>query len=879
MKSTKRLVPILALLLLLVMASETTADISNAAVLYLRIAPGARAAGMGEAYVAIADDATSTHWNPAGLGSYPLSPGWVEAKVPEDLRPVTASAALKTRGGGNYGAYDVWAVTPRGLARFDNKDWYLYEEFDTKTDQTVEGIVASYFGFTDAARIAEAVGKVAAANNRESQAYLDSLEATVMAAIPSEYSNLESLQSGFDSLQAVYRRCLINWDKVYEASKKFNEGMKDGSLTEKEVDRVNFDIENARNRFIPEQLLVPYSALIDTGSITGIVSAEEAFVVSTTEGAFSYDGRDWLILTLQNGLPSMNVTALAAGDDFILIATDKGVVKTDGYEVTPLGAAGGLPEAPISAVAFGGGEEAWAVVNNTLYHFDGQTWSNSYQYTVILDDTPDRIAEKHAIYGTDSERDQFITLMKELNAAPAESPDTTEADAETVTAPSNELVLEPGTEIKVPYVAGFKGEVTSLLAWMGGHVWDRHVWIGTSYGLIHRSEDGISLTGYDDQTYEIGDVIGESAVSCPLDSQAYVQAVTDINDLADRDLQAGQTIKLYDNPTAAPIHAIAARGDRVYFGTTLGLIVFDGTSFSMADFQNLSETEVIDVMSIDNEIWFSGEERIVCKANSKTDISMMYVKWLPELADDLYYAFASFASHKEGWGTFGGNFTYISYGTITRTGDSPDDIQGTFDSFDMALTGSWGTSLTKKLKAGLSAKVLYSKLADQGAGEEQGEGTSTGFAIDFGFLYHMTRRLDLGLAITNLGPDMAYIDAAQSDPLPRNLAFGFAYKVLQTDYYHFLATAEVNKSLVGVDDGFREELKQLVLNGGAEFLYANLLALRAGYIYDQEGDIKTVTLGVGLGPVGIIRFDFSYIPSNSDVALENTLRISAAIQP
>ena len=139
--------------------------------------------------------------------------------------------------------------------------------------------------------------------------------------------------------------------------------------------------------------------------------------------------------------------------------------------------------------------------------------------------------------------------------------------------------------------------------------------------------------------------------------------------------------------------------------------------------------------------------------------------------------------------------------------------------------------------------------------------------------------MDLGLAITNLGPDMAYIDAAQSDPLPRNFAFGVAYKVLQTDYYHFLVTAEVNKSLVGVDDSFREELKQLVLNGGGEFLYGNILALRAGYIYDQEGDIKTATLGIGLGPVGIFKFDFSYIPSTKDGVLDNTLRISFAVQP
>ena len=36
--------------------------------LFLLIAPGARAGGMGEAQVALADDAYASYWNPAGLG-------------------------------------------------------------------------------------------------------------------------------------------------------------------------------------------------------------------------------------------------------------------------------------------------------------------------------------------------------------------------------------------------------------------------------------------------------------------------------------------------------------------------------------------------------------------------------------------------------------------------------------------------------------------------------------------------------------------------------------------------------------------------------------------------------------------------------------------
>jgi len=42
-------------------------SVSQAGVLFLKISPGARPGGMGEAFVAVADDATATWWNPAGL--------------------------------------------------------------------------------------------------------------------------------------------------------------------------------------------------------------------------------------------------------------------------------------------------------------------------------------------------------------------------------------------------------------------------------------------------------------------------------------------------------------------------------------------------------------------------------------------------------------------------------------------------------------------------------------------------------------------------------------------------------------------------------------------------------------------------------------------
>ena len=155
--------------------------------------------------------------------------------------------------------------------------------------------------------------------------------------------------------------------------------------------------------------------------------------------------------------------------------------------------------------------------------------------------------------------------------------------------------------------------------------------------------------------------------------------------------------------------------------------------------------------------------------------------------------------HDFSWGTTGVNLTGISYGTFQRTREGSPDVVGEFESFDIALGLSYGTSLTSKLKGGVTAKVIYSRLADLGAGEEVGQGTATGFAIDVGLLHQVNDRLRLGLAITNIGPKMAYIDAAQADDLPRNLAFGFAYELMKSDFYELLVTSEINKILSSME--------------------------------------------------------------------------------
>ncbi len=895
----------LAVMVILTAAvGDAVADISNAAVLYLRIAPGARAAGMGEAYVAITDDATATHWNPAGLGAYPLADSWIESGIPKRFRPLTDVAALKKGGAADYTAYDIWALSAKGLVRYNNKDWYLEERFTTKTDQTVREIVSSYFNIDDDERLLPMIERVAAVNNRRPRVFLDSLQQKVMAAVASDYSGMESLTSMFDSLLSAYNQCRVNWDQVDEIERRYKNGMKDSLLSEVETDRIAIAVEKARNRFIKEELVVPYSVNYQ-GQPSSLSATDGNLLIGTDQGLIVYNGKNWQTFTTEDGLPSDVVTCIYSVQSQTYIGTEAGPVRFFGQRIAPVEDAESLPSGKVQAIGGRSRNDLWMVLGTDLYHFDGRVWSNSTQYKVALDDTPETIARRFGLYNSPGEAAIYLEKFDKANEATGGvgmvdpgsagqdllsmvaagqvttegdstlSDSTSEVAADTGSTETDNGGLVPGNIVRAPYVAEIKGRVNTIFGGPEGRVW-----IGTDYGLLYFDGSRWTTPGYRDYTMKPGEtfeqLVAVRQLTDPQGQDEYAAMLTDINDLDDYPIEAGRRVKMYLNPAAAEISEIIQVGERLFFATDVGLISYDGYYWERANIRGLDRTPTGDIFTVDDEVWLVGEDKIVIKANALQQLTLMHVKWLPELTDDVYYEFISFVTSSREWGTFGGNITFISYGKFLRTNEAADTL-GSFDSFDIAFTGSYGTALTARLKVGLSAKFLYSKLSDLGAGLEKGKGTSAGFAVDFGLLYLMSNRLTLGMAVTNLGPKMAYIDAAQADDLPRNLAFGFAYELLKSEYYRLLVTSEINKILVGLDDGLKEELKQLVLNSGAEFLYANMFALRAGYIHDEEGDVKTITLGVGLALFDKLKFDFSYIPSGSTESLRNTLRVSLAV--
>ncbi len=266
-------------------------------------------------------------------------------------------------------------------------------------------------------------------------------------------------------------------------------------------------------------------------------------------------------------------------------------------------------------------------------------------------------------------------------------------------------------------------------------------------------------------------------------------------------------------------------------------------------------------------------------------LSTTFYKPVPSLANDIFTSFGSYTQPMRGVGNFGISLIYTSLGTQFRTGEQGEEL-GEFTSFGIAFGISYGAHITKNISLGITTKLIHENLAAQGAGDEAGSGTGTSFAGDIGFLWKPGDRFSLGWALRNVGPNMTFIDADQSDPLPQNFTIGFGYKVLQRKRYTLLFTTDVYKPLA--DEGFEsfisgwsdgggsEEIKDIDYHAGMEWAYnlseLSAFALRAGYSHDEDGNRKTPTFGLGL-KYDWATFDLSYF-ANSNAAVRNVFRFS-----
>ncbi len=860
------LITFLALLMVSSIAVDTVAQVSQAGVIFLLLPPGARASGMGDAFTSIADDANATYWNPAGLGRYPLSPAWFE--YPNNTKSKIGQIAIMDNGmpDNNYRKYDTWGLLGNKLARFNGEKWVYGEMYYPFPGENAEDIVRRFSGVDNDDSIKVLRDKLAVANNKMDKSEVYGLSNRIKANIPADYAYIDDIKYSLETLVNAWAELTLDPVKFDKLVGMTDKALQDDSLTADELDKLTFAINGAVKVRLPEKIDVPYDFVLPD-TLTTLTSDAKDLWVGTPTGLYKYNGKRWVSYSTADSLISNDVTDVAfAKMRTVWIGTSEGISKYNGRKWISYTTENGLPSNRILDIEVGKRNDIWVITDSGLAKYQGGSFLSYANYTLNVGEDLQKAVCKYIHLKPGPALDEAVKIVSDYNAF-------------------GDSVPEKGTKIKIPYTAVIKGDIKSIYIDSNDNLW-----VATTDGLAGFDGKAWSYYGFKEYSAKQGDtpesiarnLLGKAATDKKV--QQLAVGITSFNNLESSPINAGEILYIPSSPLATEILAVGGNGsNKVIVGTNYGTFIGSGNNWKRYTHANLDEKGVVSLVEKDGEVWLATPDELVVAAHAKREMSFMHSNWLVELANDIYFEYLSYVQHIEGVGTMGGAITFLSYGSQQRTGEQGEDL-GTFFSYEMALAISYGTRVSDKLSLGMSAKYIHSHLSDVGAGQERGSGTASSFAVDGGMLWNTpVRKLKMGLSITNIGPDISYIDAAQADPLPRNLTLSLAYDIFKNPYNKLTLIGEGSKLLIGLTDFKREGLKnkiaerleQVIAHIGAEYWYGTFLALRAGFVNDKEGDQRYYTLGAGLQYTNY-RFDFSYIPSafGDKNRLANTMRFS-----
>jgi hypothetical protein len=303
---------------------------------------------------------------------------------------------------------------------------------------------------------------------------------------------------------------------------------------------------------------------------------------------------------------------------------------------------------------------------------------------------------------------------------------------------------------------------------------------------------------------------------------------------------------------------------------------------------------------------------------ASNSIGLSYSPWLRHLVPDVSISYLSFAHNIDKRNTVGLSLRYFNLGSIQLV-DANQNDQGTYRPSEFSIDGSFARKFGNNFSLGLTLRYIHSNLSNQSfaSGSSQATKAGSAFAADVS-MYHTKdvqqfgkdATFSYGLNISNIGTKVSYSDVGPAYFLPTNLKLGIANTINIDEFNQLTFAFDINKLLVPTppirdnngniisghsDDvsvpagilgsfsdapgGFSEELKEVTLSPGFEYVYDQQFALRGGYFYENaaKGGRQYLTLGVGL-KYDVFRFDFSYLAASQQSSpLANTLRFSLSL--
>ena len=298
--------------------------------------------------------------------------------------------------------------------------------------------------------------------------------------------------------------------------------------------------------------------------------------------------------------------------------------------------------------------------------------------------------------------------------------------------------------------------------------------------------------------------------------------------------------------------------------------------------------------------------------------AISYTPYLSKLVNDIFLGNVTYykkLNERSSWAT---SFKYFSLGDVQFNQVISGSIvdQGIERPNELTLDLSYSLKLSEYFSMAVATRYIRSDLK---ISTDTDNNSANSLGIDIAGFYE-SKSFDLngvnsifrsGFNISNIGPKLKYDVGGKQNFIPTNLKLGSSLETSLDDESTMSFNLEFNKLLVpspiaifddsnnflgfnqpdigflkgimqsfnDAPDGFKEELQEVTLAFGFEYVFKKTFSLRTGYFNESKnkGARRYVTFGTGF-LYNQMNFNVSYLFSTSNVRspLENTLRFSLA---
>ena len=299
---------------------------------------------------------------------------------------------------------------------------------------------------------------------------------------------------------------------------------------------------------------------------------------------------------------------------------------------------------------------------------------------------------------------------------------------------------------------------------------------------------------------------------------------------------------------------------------------------------------------------------------SRAGVAINYTPWLRQLVNDIdlaqlvgYYRIGDYSA-------VSASLRYFSLGEV-QLSESGNGM--TINPYEMSVDVAYSLMLSEKFSLAAAVRWIYSDLTYDYTDDTS---PASAFAADIACYYQnyinlgsRECQLGLGMNISNIGPKITFGGSDRSEFIPTNLRLGASLMIpiddynrisfaadankllvptypqqkdgessadydarVEKDYYDVSSISGIFKSFSDAPGGFSEELKEIQWSAGAEYVYNDKFALRAGYHHESEskGNRKYFTVGAGF-KMSVFSLDAGYVIATAKSnPLDQTLRFS-----